>query len=280
MTSRRCAFNFLLSATVLAVTFLRPVCAQPPKGDTGLTVEDVVKLSQTGIPEELIITKIKKNGKAFDLNRDELVELKKLGVSENVIKFLLDPSQPYVPPNPPVNQPAPVTPSGPKPSEAKKYPGDARAAQVPGDTGLYLFLSNAPIRVDIKLLLGAEGGKSLMKKNKNIAYLVGPASKTKIKDPIPAFYMRPPESIEIEQVVLVALAQKNDRREIDLGDLKPEVTRSFDSVEVASKLFKITTTKLAPGEYMFFIVGSAEPSKGIHGKGYDFEIEDSQEQKK
>jgi hypothetical protein len=34
--------------------------------------------------------------------------------------------------------------------------------------------------------------------------------------------------------------------------------------------------KLTKGEYMFFLLGSAEPPKGSYGKGYDFGIETPQ----
>ena len=104
---------FLFPSLVLAAASVSaPVLhAQPADSATfstpaRLTVEEVVKLFQAGFSEDLIITRIKKNGKAFDLNTDEMLELKKLGVSDNVIKYLLDPAQPYTPPPPPA-PPAP-----------------------------------------------------------------------------------------------------------------------------------------------------------------------------
>ena len=143
--------------------------AQVAKPPSPLTVEEVVQLNKEGFSEEVIITKIRKNGKAFDLSTDELVELRKIGVSDNVIKFLLDPSQPYVPPAPPpppqpaappVNRPepppAPVVPSQP----AKQYPPEPNASKVPPEPGLYRFPGDAPIKIDVKLLLGS-GGKRL-----------------------------------------------------------------------------------------------------------------------
>ena len=266
----------LLLAPGLGV-LLRRLDAQSPVPPANLTLEEVVRLCQSGIPEELIVTKIKKNGKAFDLSRQELIDLRKLGVSETVIKYLLDPSQPYTPAPPP--QPPETGPVA-KPAETKKYPADPLASKVPGDPGLYLFMLDASIRIEIKLLLGTEPAKGLMKKAKGVAYLVGPQAKTRIKSSRPVFYMRLPEGTEIEQLVLVAVLEKNDRREADVAGLRPEVTRPFDSVEVAARLYRITPAKLAPGEYLFLIVGSADPSKGIHGKGYDFGIDEAQQGKK
>jgi hypothetical protein len=140
------------------------------------------------------------------------------------------------------------------------------------------------VKVDIKILLGTnEGaglGKVLMKKGKVIAYLVGPASKTRITEPGPVFYMRLPEGKAIEEIVLVAFDRKSGRREIEMGppgpkpELKAEAMRQFDSLEVGQALFKLTTAKLARGEYLFYQLGSAEPPKGSYGKGFDFGIDE------
>jgi hypothetical protein len=140
------------------------------------------------------------------------------------------------------------------------------------------------VKVDVKMLLGTKQGavlgKVLMKKGKIVAYLVGPASKTRSAEPAPIFYMRLAEGKEIEEVVLVAFDRRNDRREFDMGppgakpELKPEAMRQFDLLEVGPRLFKITPIKLPKGEYLFFLIGSAEPAKGTYGKGYDFGIDE------
>jgi len=80
-------------------------------------------------------------------------------------------------------------------------------------------------------------------------------------------------------VLLINLDRKNDRREIDMGppgpkpELKPETMRQFESLEVASGVFRLTPNKLDKGEYAFFLIGTAEPAKGNFGKGYDFGID-------
>ena len=281
--------RFLLLTAVFATVPVFMARAQSPKTGESLTVEEVVNLSKAGFSEEVIITKIRKNGKAFDLNAAELVELKRIGITDAIIKFLLDPSQPYTPPPPP---PPPVSKNSdasgglppPAPPPAKHYPPDDFASKVPSEPGLYRFPAEAPVRVDIKILLGTKEdaglGKVLMKKGKIIAYLVGPASKTRIKEPAPVFYMRLPEGKAIEEVVLVAFDRRADRREIEMGppgpkqELKAQAMRQFDSLEVGPGLFKLTTAKLAKGEYLFFQLGSAEPPKGSYGKGFDFAIDE------
>jgi hypothetical protein len=282
-------FSVYLLMLTAALAGMRPGLHGAQSANTAipLTVEEVVRLSKAGFSEELIITKIKKNGKAFDLSTDELVELKRSGVSENVVKFLLDPAQPYAP--------APVVPSGAGTSEAragappipsapaKQYPEDPYASKVPQEPGLYRFPAGSPQGVDLKLLLGTtEGaglGKVIMKKGKVVAYLPGPASKTRITEPVPRFYLRLPDGRGIEEVLLLTLERKADRREIEMGpagpkpELKAETIRRFDPVEIGARLFKITPDKLAAGEYLFFLMGSAEPPKGSYGKGYDFGVD-------
>jgi hypothetical protein len=285
--------RFIFVTSVLAALFLPAARAQSPKSGESLTVEDVVKLSKAGLTEEVIITKIRKNGKAFDLSTDELVELKNTGISESVIKFLLDPSQPYTPapvlppvlPTPLPNRsevPAALPkPAGPPP---KHYPADAYASKVPPEPGLYRLSGDGPVKVDIKILLGTnEGaglGKVLMKKGKVIAYLVGAASKTRVKEAAPVFYLRLSEGKAIEEIVLVAFDHKSGRREIEMGppgpkqELKAEAMRQFDALEVGPGLFKLTPAKLTRGEYLFFQLGSAEPPKGSYGKGFDFGVDE------
>jgi hypothetical protein len=194
--------------TVWIVTLLPLHGAQPAKSPA-LTVEEVIKLSQSGFAEELIITKIRKNGKAFDLSAEELLDIKKAGVSDNVIRFLLDPSLVYTPPAPAATPPGPG-PAPPAAVPAKKYPPDAFASRAPWDPGLYHFEKDALVKIDVKMLLGAEGAgvKVLNLKGKTSAYRVGPASKTRVRGLAKKFYMRLWEGKGIEEIVLIALARR------------------------------------------------------------------------
>jgi hypothetical protein len=289
MTAERAIRLFLLSIA-LTIFAVRLPGAQNSGTANPMSLEDVVQLCRSGVSEDVIITKIKKNGKAFDLSTEELLELRKSGVSDNVIKFLLDPTPPYSPPAPPPPAPATEPAAIPKaPPPVKQYPDDKLASHVPPEPGLYLFPDDAakkasddpPGKIEMKMLLGVkEGGglgKVILQKPKTIAYLVGPASKTRITNPAPTFYLRLPDGKGIEEVVLLAFVDKGDRREIEMPgqkqELKASSMRQFDSLEVGAHLFKISTSRLTKGEYLFFLVGSAEPPKGNFGKGYDFGID-------
>jgi hypothetical protein len=278
----RCALVIVLLAAGLA----HPCAAQTPPANSPLSLEDVVNDWKTGIPEELIITKIKRNNRAFNLSGEEIRELTNAGITATVVKYLLDPSQPYSPPPPPAPAAASTGPAAAPEvrTPPRTYPADPNANDVPQDPGLYRFVGEKPMKTEIKLLLGenqgAGIGKVLLRKGKAIGYLLGPAANTKIVDALPVFYLRLLEGKAIEEVVLLALRQTKERREIEIGEslekqeLKSESMRAFDALEVGLRLFKITPSKtLAKGEYVFLLLGSAEPPKGSFGKLYDFSIE-------
>ena len=178
MVAHRSVFTLVL---LLAARLPRSA-AQPAPDAAPLSVEDIVKLSKEGFSEDVLITKIKKNGKAFDLSPDELVELKKLGVTDSVIKLLLDPSQPYVPPprRPQPPPPAPK-PSRPRQEVSRRSVRFARYRPNPACTG---FTETRPVQMDIKLFMGQKQGaglgKVLLKKGKVVAYLAGSAAKTRL----------------------------------------------------------------------------------------------------
>jgi hypothetical protein len=270
-------FPLSLAVLALAAAGLCPSQQQspPPRSDIPLSVEEVVKLVQNGLSEELIVTKIKKNGKPFDLSPEELVDLRRAGVNDTIIKFLLDPSQPYVPPQPH------SVPSPPPPG--KQYSDDPHALKVPLEMGLYHFVGDSPFRVDTKMLLGQKHSGGLMKKGNTVGYLIGANSKARIKETAPVFYIRLPENKSIEEVVLVSLEHREDRRELPMGhdpkksEFRPDAVRQFDALEVGPHLYKIQTTSLFSGEYLFFLVGSADPAAGNYGKGYDFAVDKAEQ---
>lgn len=89
---------------------------QPPVNE--LAVGQVCQLVQVGLPEDLIIAKIRKNGKVFDLSTEQLLQLKKAGASDNIIRVLMDPqAQPVAAP-----APVPVTVAPPAVPEEKATP--------------------------------------------------------------------------------------------------------------------------------------------------------------
>lgn len=65
------------------------VCAQSNQAEAALTNAAVVKLVKAGFKEKTIVLMIASRGANFDLSPDRMIELKRSGVSENIILAML-----------------------------------------------------------------------------------------------------------------------------------------------------------------------------------------------
>ncbi|HWF19207.1 MAG TPA: DUF6600 domain-containing protein, partial [Verrucomicrobiae bacterium] len=96
-------------------------------------VQDVLKLSQAGVGEDVIMAQVKNTGATYNLNADQLIYLTKSGVSQNVIRALITGNTGGVP----VAAPAPVPATAPSslpppPTTVPAAPSVETAPQVPG----------------------------------------------------------------------------------------------------------------------------------------------------
>lgn len=276
----------LIFKTILFTTWLLSVllAQQPPPPQANLTIEALIGLIKTGMSEEAIIARIKRNAKAFDLSPEEVTELRRDGVSDTIFKYMFDPSLPYTPPPPPPPPPPPAAAAKPPPPPPpkKKYPGDKFASKAPPEPGVYFLDGDSFTTVELKTLLPAKSGgmgqtvTAGLLKAKIMGQLLGRKAKTRAKSP-PVFYMR--LDVKIEEIALAVLSAKGDRRELEMaGDekkptLNVESMKPYDPVEVDANLFRVTVPPMKKGEYFFYLMGSADPPKGIQGKGYDFGVD-------
>lgn len=88
-----------------------------------LAPAELLSMREAGLSEEIIAARIKKEGKPMELSTEELVQLKRAGFTDAMLKVLMDPSVEYViPPPAPVGPavvkppPAPVRTAQPKPT--------------------------------------------------------------------------------------------------------------------------------------------------------------------
>jgi hypothetical protein len=246
----------------------------------------VLRLAKAGVADDLIITQVKRNGKAFDLNTDEIVALGNAGISKAVIEYLLDPSRPYSPPPPPpsaaaassgvIVAPAVVVP--PKP------PSDLRALKVPPEPGIYYFKGpDEFVPLDLKPVVPSkQPGKisSLLTKGHIIGSLIGPSAKARALGSPLLFFVRIGEKMMVDDLALLRLETSSKRRDLDFGKKagKPvfqvSAVKQFESKEVAPGMFRLTVAMaIKPGEYVFFILGSGDDKKAQLGKAYDFGVD-------
>ncbi len=100
--------------------------AKPAPKSLPLTNRDVIRLAQAKLSDDLIIAKIKKSVTNFDLSTDGLLQLKNAGVSDRVLKVMMEPAS--EPDSPTQNttatptQPATRTRSTTAPAQTTKHP--------------------------------------------------------------------------------------------------------------------------------------------------------------
>jgi len=277
----------MLTARLLAAVLglLGILTAQePPKLASGpLAIEDVIQMSRAGVSDELIIARVKRNAKAFDFNTAEIVELRKSGVSETVIKYLVDPSLPYSPPTP-AAAPAgtAAAPAGPAVPAA---PLDPLLSKIPPDIGIYYSPEEYKfLPLDQKTLVPTKqpGGKFSSipgLKGHIIGAVIGSNSKLRVAGDDATFYARLGDKGSIDDLTLLRLDPADKRRQLDFGTKPGKATfrvqsiLQFDSKQVAPGLYRLSVTTKKAGEFLFFILGSGDDKKGILGKGYDFGVD-------
>jgi hypothetical protein len=241
-----------------------------------LTVEDIGRLVQAGISEDLIIAKLRKNGKAFDLSTDELLRLKKAGVSDRILNVMMDPGQP-APAQAAVSSvavPAAGTPAPGIPDEVGVYWMDHN-----GELHRIEGIAVSNMRTGSTFVSGMTLGIKRMRIN---AQLNGPHAQMRIKERQPQFYFYLPEDASIGDYLLLRLAQRPDVRQIEIGertmwkvqagvDHAKEV--SFTYKRVKNRLYLLSPNgELDMGEYGFYVASGVELKKAT-GRIYDFGID-------
>jgi hypothetical protein len=254
---------------------------RPPSGS--LSVEDVVTMVKSGLSDELIITAIKSKAKPFDLSTAEIIELKDLGVRQIIIEYLLDPAKPYNPPQPIAVTPPPAAPAAP-PAPVK--PSDPVAAKAPPEVGLYRLTGEREFSpVELRPVVPAkQAGKNTklfgLLKGHIIGSVVDAKAKTRLlsgSDTV--FFLRLSEKGSIDDYALLHLVAADGRRNLDFGTKpgKPvfpfDARVSFESKQVLPGLYRLTVRLKEKGEYLLFVLGSGDESKGLLGKGYDFGVD-------
>jgi hypothetical protein len=104
------------------VTAAAPPAPKPVSGNP-LTNEDILKLKDAGLSEQLIVDKIMSSPAQYRLEADDLVALKKAGISDAIIAAMMHAQQlapagaSVAPPAP--SEPAPAAPKSDQPQPEK-----------------------------------------------------------------------------------------------------------------------------------------------------------------
>ncbi len=235
-----------------------------------LTVAEIITLSQAGLSEDVIVAKIKKNGQAFDLSPDQLLQLNTAKVSDKVIQYMLDPAKPDPIPVATTSAPA-VDPS--LPDEAGVY------WRKQGEKNWNELL---PEVVNWKTggVLKGIATYGIVKKDVN-GHVEGKVSKTSATTAT-EFLIVVPDGVSIAEYQLLHLHQNSDNREFrsstggvfhQSGGATRDLTE-FQNTKIAPHRFLVTISQLKKGEYGFLPPGavSSQNAAGSTGKIYTFSM--------
>ena len=289
----------LLFGLVLAVGAQQPaktvklVVAAPTAAEAkpqGVSVSDVISLVEAGLSDDLIIARLRKENRAFDLSPMQMLDLKKAGVSDNIIKVLIDPNAQSSSPG--VGVTVAGLPSLPKASGAT--PGAnvsdvAVAAQIndpdaPHDSGIYLYTEDDGKRKMVALeRAGYQGNKTGgvftsaltygIKKAKVKAIVPGARASIRTGDARPVFYFYFEDKSaglgksnnfggqtvsNPNQFALIELEQKGENRETSIAKVGAfGSSTGTDEKEMRS----IKSERIRPGVYRVVPTAGLEPGE-------------------
>jgi hypothetical protein len=236
--------------------------------NSGLTVEDIIKLTKAGLSEDIIIQQIRKNRQAFDLSTEQLIALKAANVSDRIVEVMLDPSKAETPAH---IAPAPVAAES-----------EAAEAALPTEVGVYAKKQGQWAEVSPEIVYWKTGGALKAIATAGIrhgdvnGHVQGANSHTSFGTPL-EFLIVAPEGTDLAEYQLLRLHSNKDNREFRTitggflhsksGSQRDQVP--FDGKKIASRAYELTFPASAgSGDYGLLPPGSTSGS----GKIYSFRV--------
>lgn len=284
-TMKRITFQGML-AVLLVLGGLAQESAVPRKR---LTNEEVIRMVQLGLGEDVIVAKIRATNLAnpsqlsFDTSVEGLKVLKAANVPDGVIRVMITPGP---------AQPTVIT-TGSAITLDSNLP--------PPEVGVYWKDGNSFVRIEGQALsqskIGGKAGSMFTYGLRGLhwdAYLDGPTSTHLVKERRPVFYLYVPDGTGSSDYALMRLNRKGNRREFQVGSLagimgggKAGIKRDkevpFEAEHVGIRTYKVSLAEdLKPGEYAFFMAtGEQVGATGGRGTGgaatgriYDFSLQE------
>jgi hypothetical protein len=233
-----------------------------------LTNESIVKLVKAGLGEVLIVQMINSQPGRYKTTSDDILILKKQGVSDRIIQAMLNRSEAGQ-----GNKPADVGP-------------ELSTTGYPTEIGVYWKKSKEWIEIMPEVINWKTGGvfKSLatagIVKGDVNGHLDGKQSRNRVVTPL-EFLIYTPEGVAITEYQLLKLRENKNNREfrtVTGGILHSKGGTSRDLLplegkKVASRTYVVTLTGLRSGEYGFLPPGAFTSSTTASiGKMHTFSI--------
>lgn len=256
-----------------------------------LTNKKIIELAGIGLPSSSIVTKIQNSQTNFDVSTDALIELKKQGVSGDVISEMITAQS--------------------KANSQVSIQKDMNDPLSKRAMGIYYYNPNDNAkklkRVDPTVTATNKSGgfgSALaqaysygLAKSEVTSSLSGANSHFQLEEKEPAFYFYFESNANAggdswffatatspNEFVLVKLTERKDNREMVVGDMNAygsstgvpnKIKISFDYEEVAEGIYKVIPKQpLLKGEYCF-IYASSTPTQYSNNKVFDFGIKNN-----
>ena len=264
--------------------------------DETMTNGEVISLIKAGLNPTLVINKIRTSKTNFDLSTDALIQLKKEGISDEIVTAMLEAKSGKSVSSAPANAPA-----------AGTNAGDPNDPMSPHGFGIYLFEEKDGVKKMTQLTPNVSaqnrtgGGFTAsitpfgLGKVKTKANLPGTTAALQLLEPKPVFYfyldtnsggLNTSSGIPStpNEFALVRFNVRSDNREVTIaksnaygskGGLSDEYVMEFDAQQVSNGVFRVTPkSTLKNGEYGFYLInsGNSNASAAIGAKFFDFGV--------
>jgi hypothetical protein len=255
----------------LVVSMLAGWMAGVAWAQTALTNDAVIKMVKAGLGEDIVISTIKTQPAKYSTGPDDLIALKKGGVSDKVIAAMVEKMS---------GGGAPVMPAA-----TSAVP--ATGAPIVSEVGVYYKKGDAWTDLDPEVVNFKTGGvlKSIgtagIVKGDINGHLNGEHSKTGVKSPV-ELLVYTPEGTAITEYQLLRLREAKDSREFrtvtgGVMHVSGGATRDlvpFESKKLAPRTYQIILPNLGSGDYGLLppAANDSTSSSGRIGKIYSFRI--------
>ena len=229
-----------------------------------LTNDSVIQMVKAGLPEAVVIAKIKSTASKFDLKTDSLVSLKKAGVSDKVLEAMVAAGSGAAPSTAAAAPPAPALAAGALKTQDVIY-------QLVAGKYVEMFATSANLETNMAFF-----------QSKSEVVLEGKKAQYRTSDKQPVFL----STYSSTDAPLVRLKPGDDHNDRNLkigsgafmpfGGTQKMGVRNEDKVPVtierdARGFYKVTpSAALAPGEYGFILATGFGAGSG---KIYDFGVD-------
>lgn len=256
-------------------------------GET-ISVEQIIQLSNIQIGDDAIIAKINKAESVFNLSTDEMIDLKRKGVSSKVIAAMLDKRLPQASsivsndsPDPEILHPSGLYILENQPDSPKMERMDPLSANQIKTGGIIGYaLTSGIASMSIKVAIPNESAK--IKANANpVFYFFFDSSQPNGTNG--SFLGSTFGASSPGEFSLVVLTSKGDRREARVGSMNITGTKmgvmdkdrvTFDYTTVRPGVYKVTVSHpLMPGEYGFlYSISGASVRGATDSRIFDFSV--------